>query len=69
MIKLTNLGKMTLLAVGATFAFGTHAVRAGTLESIASQCQAAANFVNTDPTAKKPLSFGPRLARVFGGAL
>ena len=52
MVELTKLGKMTLLAVGATFAFGTHSVRAGTLESIANQCQAAANFVNTDPTAK-----------------
>jgi Haem-degrading len=63
MIKLKNLGKMTLLAVGATFAFGTHAVRAGTLESIASQCLAAANFVNTDPTAKKTVKFRPKTGK------
>jgi hypothetical protein len=61
MVKLTNLGKLTLLAVGATFAFGTHAVRAGTLDSIAGQCQAAANYVNTN--FPKTIQFRPKTGK------
>ena len=47
MVKLTNLGKIALLAVGVTFAFGSSAGRANNLDDIAAKCQAAANFVNT----------------------
>jgi hypothetical protein len=46
MVKLVNLGKMTLLAAAATFGFGSQAVKAKSLSDIALQCRAAANFVN-----------------------
>lgn len=47
MVKLTSIGKMVPLAVGVTLATGSYAMGAGNnLESIATQCQAAAKVVN-----------------------
>jgi Haem-degrading len=55
-------------SVGATFDFASSAERAWALtqdqgDKIASQCQAAANFVNNDPVLKKLVLFRPKTGK------
>ncbi len=46
MNNLKNAGKLALLAAGAVLAIGSHQAQATTLEAVAANCQAAANWVN-----------------------
>jgi hypothetical protein len=58
---MTSIHKMIPLAVVVTFASGSNAVRAGNLTDIAAQCQAAANFVNTNNP--KTIQFRPKTGK------
>jgi Haem-degrading len=63
-----TIHKMLPLAVVATFDFASSAERAWALtqdqgDKIASQCQAAANFVNNDPVLKKLVLFRPKTGK------